>query len=79
MKNFGLDKNYNQIDFEEVSIEELQVISGGSGGWLDHNSLGSMLVRYAGIGAIGGAIGGPGGAIAGAAAGAFLAFDSYYG
>lgn len=28
---FGLDKNYERINFEEVSVEELEVISGGSG------------------------------------------------
>jgi bacteriocin-like protein len=32
MKSFGLDKNYEQINFEEVTVEELQAISGGSGG-----------------------------------------------
>lgn len=36
MKNaFGLDKNYEQINFEEVSVEELQIISGGSGSGTD--------------------------------------------
>lgn len=30
---FGLDKKYEQINFEEVSVEELDVISGGYGGW----------------------------------------------
>ncbi|WP_158972648.1 hypothetical protein [Paraglaciecola sp. L3A3] len=35
MKNiFGLDKNYEQFDFEEISVEELQMISGGSGGYV---------------------------------------------
>lgn len=33
MKNFSLDKSYQQIDFDQVSVEELQVISGGSGGY----------------------------------------------
>ena len=32
MNTFGLDKNYRQIDFEEVTVEDLEFISGGSGG-----------------------------------------------
>jgi len=32
MKTFALDKNYDQINFEVVSVAELEVISGGSGG-----------------------------------------------
>ena len=32
MNNFALDRNYDQINFEEISVAELEVISGGSGG-----------------------------------------------
>jgi predicted regulator of Ras-like GTPase activity (Roadblock/LC7/MglB family) len=32
MQTFGIDKNYEEINFEQVSVEELQMISGGSGG-----------------------------------------------
>ncbi|QEI11002.1 hypothetical protein [Cellvibrio japonicus] len=32
MNTFGLDRNYEQFNFEEVSVEDLQIISGGSGG-----------------------------------------------
>ena len=31
MSTFALDRNYQQFNFEEISVEELQVISGGSG------------------------------------------------
>lgn len=31
MENFGLNKDYKKIDFANVSVEELAVISGGSG------------------------------------------------
>lgn len=31
MNTFALDKNYQQFNFEEISVDELQVISGGSG------------------------------------------------
>jgi hypothetical protein len=34
MKSFGIDKNYEEINFEEVTPEDLQMISGGSGGGL---------------------------------------------
>lgn len=50
---FGLDKKYEQINFEEVSVEELDVISGGYGGW---NGLslgeGSLAMIGIGIGAV---------------------------
>lgn len=32
MNNFGLDKSYEQFDFEEITVEDLEVISGGTGG-----------------------------------------------
>jgi hypothetical protein len=32
MNSFGIDKNYEQFNFEEITVEELQMISGGSGG-----------------------------------------------
>jgi hypothetical protein len=39
MNTFALDKNYDQINFEKISVAELEVISGGSGGgcWPDPN------------------------------------------
>ncbi|MBE8716319.1 hypothetical protein [Cellvibrio polysaccharolyticus] len=35
MNTFGLDKNYTQFNFEEISVDELQIISGGSGSGTD--------------------------------------------
>lgn len=32
MNTFGLDRNYSQLNFEEISVEELTIVSGGSGG-----------------------------------------------
>jgi hypothetical protein len=32
MNTFALDKNYNQFNFAEISVAELEIISGGSGG-----------------------------------------------
>lgn len=32
MNNFGLDKNYSQLNFEEITVEDLVIVSGGSGG-----------------------------------------------
>jgi bacteriocin-like protein len=43
MNTFGLDKNYEQFNFEEISVEELQVISGGSGGGTNWNLVGTSL------------------------------------
>lgn len=31
MNTFALDKNYSQLNFEEISIDELEIISGGTG------------------------------------------------
>lgn len=31
MNAFGLDKKYEEFNFEEVSVDELEIISGGSG------------------------------------------------
>ena len=31
MNTFALDKNYSQFNFEEISVDELEIISGGSG------------------------------------------------
>lgn len=31
MNTFALDKNYSQFNFEEVSIDDLEIISGGTG------------------------------------------------
>lgn len=32
MNNFGLDKNYSQFNFEEITVDDLVIVSGGSGG-----------------------------------------------
>jgi len=32
MSSFGLNKNYSQFDFEEITVDDLSLISGGSGG-----------------------------------------------
>lgn len=43
MSTFALDKNYQQFNFEEISVDELQIISGGSGGyssWSDADKAG---------------------------------------
>ncbi len=37
MNTFALDKNYSQLNFEEISIDDLEIISGGTGasdGWM---------------------------------------------
>lgn len=34
MNTFALDKKYQKFDFDEISVEDLQVISGGTGGTL---------------------------------------------
>ena len=31
MNTFALDKNYNQFNFEEISVDDLEIISGGTG------------------------------------------------
>jgi len=52
MNTFGLDKNYEQINFEEVTVEELQVISGGSGGGGLSLKEGGLALIGIGVGAI---------------------------
>ncbi len=32
MNTFGLDKNHSQLNFEEITVEDLVIVSGGSGG-----------------------------------------------
>lgn len=32
MNTFGLDKNHSQLNFEKISVDDLVVVSGGSGG-----------------------------------------------
>lgn len=87
MNAFNLDSRYDEIDFLEVSVEDLTIVSGGSGGartghpdnaWNSNDSLSATVVRHAGFGALGGAIGGPKGAIAGAVVGALHGFNQYY-
>lgn len=31
MNAFALDKNYSQYNFEEISVDDLEIISGGTG------------------------------------------------
>ncbi len=31
MNTFALDKNYSQLNFEEISVDDLEIISGGTG------------------------------------------------
>lgn len=65
MKSFGLDKNYEQINFDEVTVEELQIISGGTGG-------GGGSYAYAARAGIAGAFtGAVAGALRGASIGVF--------
>ncbi len=54
MSTFGLDKNYQQFNFEEISVDELEIISGGSGQCV--------------AGVLGGALAGGGAALAAGAA-----------
>ena len=68
MSTFALDKNYNTFNFEEISVAELDVISGGSGSGVAQCILGTA--GGAGLGALTGAYLGPWGAVAGAVAGA---------
>jgi hypothetical protein len=52
MNAFALDKNYNAFNFAEISLADLEIISGGSGGSTAQCILGTV------GGAIGGALGG---------------------
>ena len=56
MNTFALDKNYDQIDFEEISVVELEVISGGSGSGISQCLMG--IATGAAIGTAGGAAAG---------------------
>ena len=52
MNTFALDKNYQPFNFEEISVEELQFISGGSGGGCSDLVYGSAILGgIAGFGA----------------------------
>ena len=31
MNTFALDKNYSRLNFDEISVDELEIISGGTG------------------------------------------------
>jgi len=31
MNTFALDKNYSQLNFDEISVDDLEIISGGTG------------------------------------------------
>jgi hypothetical protein len=83
MNTFALDKNYDQFNFEQISVAELEVISGGSGGsgafpnqcvqgTLNGAAMGAAIgsAMGAGMGAIGSAVGGAIGTAVGAAVGA---------
>ncbi len=48
MSTFGLDRNYEQFNFEEVSVEELQLISGGSG-----SAFGGLSLKEGGLALVG--------------------------
>lgn len=50
MSDFGLDKKYEQFNFEEITVEELQIISGGSGGISGYEGAGAILTVL-GVGA----------------------------
>lgn len=69
MKTFGLDQKYKKVDFEEVSVEDLELISGGSGaaGSIAMGLAGGWAATVAGF-----AIGGPVGAAAGFALGSAI-------
>lgn len=47
MKTFGLQDDYAQLDFNEISVADLEIISGGSG------SGGGLTVFEAGLGLMG--------------------------
>jgi hypothetical protein len=50
MNTFNLDKNYQQFNFEEISVDELEIISGGSGGISGYEGAGAILTVL-GVGA----------------------------
>jgi hypothetical protein len=71
MKTFGMDKKFEPINFTEVSAEELEVISGGSGGTTAGNI--AMVLAGGWAGAVAGAaVGGLVGAAAGFALGSLI-------
>lgn len=43
MKTFGLDKNFDQFNFEELKVEDLEIISGGCGGVSNDAAYGGAL------------------------------------
>lgn len=51
MNNFGLDKNYEQFNFEEITVEELEIISGGSGGYISGYQGAGAILTVLGVGA----------------------------
>jgi len=71
MKTFGLDKKFEPINFTEVTVEELEVISGGSGGTTAGNI--AMVLAGGWAGAVAGAaVGGLVGAAAGFVLGSLI-------
>jgi hypothetical protein len=53
MQSFGIDKNYEEINFEQVTVEDLQVISGGSGSGMTPMTGGMIILGLAAIPGIG--------------------------
>jgi hypothetical protein len=49
MQTFGIDKNYEEINFEAVSVEELEMVSGGSGGGLSLTTGGGLIMGLAAV------------------------------
>ncbi len=88
MNTFNLDKNYQQFNFEEISVDQLQIISGGSGGDLGDSisetardfaglSFAGYLARGAMTGGRIGMWGGLGAAVGGAVIGGIIGAGAY--
>lgn len=52
MNTFALDKNYKKVNFEEITVDELEVISGGSGGYISGYQAAGAILAVLGAGAI---------------------------
>ena len=83
MNTFSLDKNYQRFDFDEVSVSDLESVSGGTGGFSHYigsigvgGGTGSLLGVFVTNTARGAATGGAIGAAAGAAFGVGWAIGS---
>lgn len=73
MSTFGIAANYDKVDFEELTYDEVEIISGGTGaaGGIVMGIAGAWASTVAGA-AVGATVGGPVGFFAGAAAGFVL-------